>query len=208
MAGILNLWLQEKGTRLQKSGIDTASIFFREEANLHDLHVQPVATESDLTLIRNLNVPAIFTFYLIGQTWPKYIAVSAIDEENISFVNAEQNTTVNVSRQEFLELWSGEAYIFWKNFMELKGIISPRSKGASVKKLKLLLQQLGYNHISLNEKYDPETIQVIKDIQTRYGLNVDGMVGTFTKIVLYNEEREFDMPSLVKVEITATESEN
>jgi murein L,D-transpeptidase YcbB/YkuD len=59
----------------------------------------------------------------------------------------------------------------------------------------------------LTESYDKETIKIIKDIQEKYGLHVDGKVGPFTKIALYNESREFIKPSLVKFETARTEND-
>jgi hypothetical protein len=203
---ILKLWYPEKKLLLKQSRIDTAGIFFREVANQHNLHVQPVATESDLHLIKNLNVPTIFTFYIIGHAWPKYLAVTAIDNSQIYFIDGDQNQISTVSKDEFLKYWSGEAYIFWKNFKNLKGMISPQSKEKDVKNLKLFLQELGFNDINLTDKYDNETLQAIKDVQAKYGLHVDGMVGSLTKIALYNEGTEFIKPSLVKLDADKTEN--
>ena len=206
MKHILKLWLPEEKLQLKQSGIDITQIFFREEANHYDLHVQPVATESDLQMIKNLNVPVIFTFHIIGYTLPKYLAVTAIDYNQIYFIDGEQNQIAAVSKNEFLKYWSGEAYIFWKNFKNLKGMVTQRSNGKDVRNLKQFLQELGYNDIALTDKYDNDTIQVIKDIQAKYGLHVDGLVGPLTKIALYNEGSEFTKPSLVKLDAAKTEN--
>jgi hypothetical protein len=206
MVQILELWFPEEKISLKQSGIDTAGIFFREAANQYNLHMHPVATESDLSLIQNLNLPVIFTFHLIGHTWPKYLTAAAIDENTIYFIDGELNKTVAADRDEFLKHWSGEAYILWKNFNNLKGVISGRSLGEDVITLKQFLQELGYNDIPMTEQYDQETQQVIKDIQIKYGLNVDGLVGTLTKIALYNEGNNFIMPSLNKFITAKTEN--
>ena len=90
--------------------------------------------------------------------------------------------------------------------LNLKGVITERSDGNDIKSLKKLLRQLGYDHVSLTESFDKETIKIIKDIQEEYALHVDGQVGPFTKIALYNESREFIKPSLVKFEAARTEN--
>jgi general secretion pathway protein A len=200
MEQILKLWFPEENIVTRHSGIDTARIFFHEEANQHNLEMQPVATESGLKIFESLNVPVIFTFYITGHTWPKYIAVTGIDENKIFFINAEQNVTAFAEKEDFLRYWSGEAFIFWKNFKDLRGTISQRSKGKDIKVLKQFLQQLGYNHIPATEEYDQETEQVIKDIQNKYGLHVDGLVGSLTKISLYNEDNKLVMPSLAQLD--------
>jgi peptidoglycan hydrolase-like protein with peptidoglycan-binding domain len=113
---------------------------------------------------------------------------------------------VSVDRDIFLQHWSGEAYVSWKNFNGLEGVVTKRSKGNEIVSLKKLLQQIGYDHISLTEDYDDETIKIIKDIQGKYGFHIDGKVGPYTKIALYNESHEFIKPSLVKFETARTEN--
>jgi murein L,D-transpeptidase YcbB/YkuD len=58
---------------------------------------------------------------------------------------------------------------------------------------------LGYKEIVVNQEFDNKTLLVIKKIQQKYGLREDGKVGPLTKIALYNENKEFKKPSLVKL---------
>jgi murein L,D-transpeptidase YcbB/YkuD len=58
----------------------------------------------------------------------------------------------------------------------------------------------------MTDRYDKETLQIIKAIQAKYGLHIDGLVGPLTKIALYNESNEFTKPSLVKFEAARTEN--
>jgi len=208
MKETLKLWFPAKKISRLKSKIETSDpVFFQQAANFFGLQVQSVATDSDLALIQNLDLPAIFTFYLPGHTWPKYLAVPYMNKEKIYFIAEEHDQLISVNRDIFLQYWSGEAYIPWKNYNKLKGVITERSDGNDIKSLKKLLRQLGYDHVLLTESYDKETIKIIKDIQEKYGLHVDGQVGPFTKIALYNESREFIKPSLVKFETARTEND-
>jgi murein L,D-transpeptidase YcbB/YkuD len=68
------------------------------------------------------------------------------------------------------------------------------------------LLRLGYSSIIITDSYDNDTVQLIKAIQTKYALHVDGIVGAFTKIALYNESREFIKPSLDKLAAARTEN--
>jgi len=172
------------------------------------LQAQPLATESDLTIIESLNLPAIFTFYLPGYAWPKYLAVVYIDAEKIYFATTDPGQIISVDRDIFLQHWSGEAYIFWRNFKNIKGVFSQWSSDHDAKALKELLQQLGYNNIAMTDSYDNDTVQIIKAIQAKYNLYIDGVVGPFTKIALYNESRAFIKPSLVAFEAAGRENSN
>jgi general secretion pathway protein A len=209
MTETLKLWFPARKISRLKSKIESSDpVFFQQAANFFGLQVQSVATDSDLALIQNLDLPAIFTFYLPGHTWPKYLAVPYMNKEKIYFIAEEHDQLISVNRDIFLQYWSGEAYIPWKNYNELKGVITERSDGNDIKSLKKLLRQLGYDLVLLTESYDKETIKIIKDIQEKYGLHVDGKVGPFTKIALYNESREFIKPSLVKFESARTENDS
>ncbi|MBW2467394.1 MAG: AAA family ATPase [Deltaproteobacteria bacterium] len=193
---ILNLWFPTGRDPLLKKRMTKDPFFFQEAATQFGLQVQPVATESDLTLIQSLNLPTIFTFYLPGHNWPKYIAVSSINEDTVYFTEGLHNSLVSVGRDIFLKYWSGEAYVFWKNFNKLNGVISHYSTEKKIRRLKKLLQQIGYSGVDMSDTYDNNTRQIIKDIQKKYGLNVDGTVGSFTKMALYNESSEFIKPTL------------
>jgi murein L,D-transpeptidase YcbB/YkuD len=42
--------------------------------------------------------------------------------------------------------------------------------------------RLGYSSIIITDSYDNDTVQLIKAVQAKYGLHVDGIVGPFTKM--------------------------
>ncbi|MGW8160828.1 MAG: AAA family ATPase [Desulfobulbales bacterium] len=208
IAEILQLWFPATEIYIMPGKTGPDRTFFQKVAAHYDLLVQPVATASDLALIQSLNLPAIFTFYLQDNSGPKYLAVTKIAGEKIYLGPDEQGQEMAVDREIFLRNWSGEAYILWKNFNNLQGVISQRSGGAEVKGLKGLLRQIGYNSVSMSDRYGKDTLQIIKHIQTKYGLQIDGLVGPFTKIALYNESPLFSKPSLVKPAEAPTEAGN
>jgi general secretion pathway protein A len=203
---ILKLWFPNAEIHIKQNRIETDQYFFQMAAKQYDLLVQPLATELDLAHIQALNLPAVFTFYLAGHSWPKYLAVAYIDAEKIYFFAGEQDRIASVDREILLQYWSGEAYIFWKNFKNLDGVITHRSRGQDVITLKKILHQLGYSNVSTTDTYDNDTLQIIKAIQTEYDLHIDGIVGPFTKIALYNESSEFVKPTLSKSTSAKTEN--
>ena len=206
MEEILKRWLPAGEIQLKQNSINIDRLFFQEAAKQYDLQAEPLAAAADPALIQILNLPAIFAFYLPGYSWPKYLAVAYMDQERIYFTAGGQSPTVSVDRGILLQYWSGEAYIFWKNFKNLDGIISQRSRGQNVMTLKQLLRQLGYSSVVMTDRYDKDTQQIIKAVQTKYGLRADGLVGPLTKIALYNESGEFAKPSLVKLDAAGKEN--
>ena len=88
----------------------------------------------------------------------------------------------------------------------MSGVVNLQSSGESVTALKEILRQAGYDSVDLTEAYDSFTRDIIRGIQAKYDLHVDGMVGPFTKIVLYNESSMFKKPSLGRQQETGTEN--
>ena len=62
----------------------------------------------------------------------------------------------------------------------------------------MLLHELGYGGMALNDEYDEPTRLAIEEIQAKYGVPVDGFVGPLTKIILYQEKKAFEMPHLIR----------
>jgi peptidoglycan hydrolase-like protein with peptidoglycan-binding domain len=88
------------------------------------------------------------------------------------------------------------AYIPWKNFLSLKGTIPLDSPKESTIKLKKIMQDIGFNEIEISPFYDEQTRQAVKEIQKKYGLHIDGVVGSTTKIALYNEKKILGIPHI------------
>ena len=62
--------------------------------------------------------------------------------------------------------------------------------------LKSLLREIGFDDVDQTATYDDHTREMIKEIQARYGLEVDGVVGSLTKIALYDEAARLDIPHI------------
>ena len=88
------------------------------------------------------------------------------------------------------------AYIPWKNFLSVEGTIPGSAPADSIVALKMLLHDLGHKNLPLSKEYDAATQKTIEQIQGKYGLPVDGVVGPLTKIVLYREGKSFEIPRL------------
>jgi peptidoglycan hydrolase-like protein with peptidoglycan-binding domain len=97
---------------------------------------------------------------------------------------------------ELQQSWSGAAYILWKNFLSIEGTIPGSAPADSIVALKMLLRELGHKNLPLSRDYDSGTQRAIEQIQGKYGLPVDGVVGPLTKIALYREGTSFDVPQL------------
>jgi general secretion pathway protein A len=206
MQQTLRLWSQSASIGQQIMMVDSDQAFFHKTAWRNGLLVQPMATDTDLKLIQELNLPAILTFYLPNHAWPKYLTLAGLDADKAYLDAGDQGGILTVDRRILKRFWSGEVYIVWKNFIGLEGIITENSDADSVENLKMLLKDLAYLDDVITDEFDMDTKKLIKAIQAQNGLDADGKVGPLTKIVLYNENSKFIKPSLVKFEAARTEN--
>jgi general secretion pathway protein A len=177
--------------------IDDDQTYFRLSAKSSGMFIHRV--ETDMAFLKKLNIPAILEFYPPGSPSPGYLTLSRIDGDKI-YLQGRDETELIVTQLEELEFyWSGVAYLPWKNFNSIWGTIPAQSYKDSVITLKLLLQDIGFEEVAIDDQYDGLTQNVIERIQAKYGIAVDGYVGPLTKIILYKEKDSFNMPQLSKI---------
>ena len=191
---VMELWdVNADSTMYVEDTVDDFS-FFLLAANQNRFAVYRV--ESDLELIFKLSLPAIMQFHRAEGKIPAYLVLFKIEGEKLSLKNTSTSDVIISSPYELRTHWSGIAYIPWKNYFALTGTIPGDAKGESIITLKLLLKDLGFSDIELSPEYDEETRKAITKIQAGYNLPVDGVVGSMTKIVLYNQKKSLKIPHL------------
>ena len=191
----MNLWKTGITFTPYLKDIDDDQTYFRLSAKSSGLFIHRV--ETDMAFLTKLNLPAILEFYPPGSPSPGYLTLSRIDGEKI-FLKSKAETEIVTNLEELEFYWSGVAYLPWKNFHSIWGTIPAQSYKDSVITLKLMLQDLGFEDVTINEKYDGLTQNAVESIQAKYGIPVDGYVGPLTKIILYKEKDTFEMPQLSK----------
>jgi len=190
----MNLWKINAAYAPYLTDIDDDQTYFRLSAKSGGLYIYRI--ETDISFLKKLNLPAILEFYPPGSPTPGYLTLSRIEGEKI-FLQGKDQTELIVTHLEELEFyWSGVAYLPWKNFHSIWGTIPVQSSKDSVITLKLLLHDLGFDDVAIDDQYDGQAQHAIETIQEKYGIPVDGFVGPLTKIILYREKNSFEMPQL------------
>jgi general secretion pathway protein A len=177
--------------------IDDDQTYFRLSTKSSGMFIHRV--ETDMAFLKKLNLPAILEFYPPGSPSPGYLTLSRIDGDSIILQGKDENGLIVTDLEELEFYWSGVAYLPWKNFHSIWGTIPAQTYKDSVITLKLLLQDLGFENVSIDDKYDGLTKNAVETLQAKYGIPVDGYVGPLTKIILYKEKDSFDMPQLSKI---------
>ena len=195
LRAVLHRWTGEREISAVLEPLEDDPSFFRIAAGHHGLQV--VQITNDPGLLHRLNLPAVLEFRLPGSPYPRYSALLRREGEHLFFSDPKGRETELVVDRIPLS-WSGAAYVPWKNYLGYDRVISYGSRGEPVLSHKAFLRDLGYEGVDMNPDYDEKTLAVIKGIQAKHGLAMDGLIGPLTRIALYNEHGSLDIPRLTE----------
>jgi general secretion pathway protein A len=191
---ILELWGTPPDAKAHLDALDDDHAYFNLSAKAGGFQVHRF--ETDLTTLRNINMPAILEFQAGPRAAPIYLTLAAIEGRRIALKGPAPNEAIEADAKEVNDAWSGVAYLPWKNFLSLAGTIPGTAPADSVLALKMLLQESGHAGITMTPDYDSAAQRAVEALQSKYGIQVDGTVGPLTKIVLYREQPKFEIPRL------------
>jgi general secretion pathway protein A len=190
------LWNKESEIKTYLDGIENDHDFFRIAAKQNGFMIRRI--QGSISLIKRIDLPAILELYPLKESSPVYLTISKMNNDKITLRGGNQGNSVKVDPGDLNTHWSGIAYFLWKDFLSLTGTIPITSSKDSVITLKMLLKDIGFKEIEISQFYDERTKEAVRKIQQKYGINVDGVVGSTTKIVLYNEKNYKDLPHIAE----------
>ena len=188
----LKLWGLEPEIKQDLDAINDDLKFFRLAAKENGLLIREV--HGSLNAVKKLNLPTILSIDSNKDNTPRYLVLIKADIQHITLRGGTQDISIELTPVELESYWSGTAYIPWKNFLPITGTVPINSSKDSILTLKKLLQDIGFKNVELTPFYDDQTREAIEKIQRKYGLRVDGAVGSTTKIALYNEIKSLKRP--------------
>lgn len=153
--------------------------------------------------LKRIDCPAILELSFPGKEGKRYAALIGFKGDKIAFgsqtATASVAIPVLVSIPDLEKYWTGQTYIPWKNYLQLPARLYPGSRGKQTRVLKQLLREAGI-HLQPGDNYDWETQAAVKIFQASYGLELDGIAGSKTMLVLYRAIDRFEMPRLKRIE--------
>ncbi|CAB5151298.1 General secretion pathway protein A [Olavius algarvensis associated proteobacterium Delta 3] len=191
---LLNLWGLPSQNPSFLESIDDDAMFVRLAANYHGLSFLRLV--NDWTMIERLNLPAIIPIQSQSDDVVRMLTLSGVTSDGYLFYVGKERLKVIMSPEDLARFWTGEAFILWKNFLAINGVIPRKTNGESIITLKLLLRDIGFNGIEIDAVFDETARRAVMAVQEKNGLPVDGVVGTMTKIALYNEKMSLNIPKL------------
>ena len=190
----VDLWGTEPEIGQYLDGISDDQAFFQLASEQNGLLIRRI--EGSFNSVKKLNLPAILAFYLPGDLPNVYLTLNGIDDGRITLRGGKNDISIELEPSDLESYWSGVAYIPWKNFLSLAGTIPLDSPKDSIITLKMLLRDIGFNKVEISPFYDENTRQAVKYVQGKYGIHMDGVVGSTTKIALYNEKNFKGIPHI------------
>ena len=190
----VDLWGTEPEIGQYLDGISDDQAFFQLASEQNGLLIRRI--EGSFNAVKKLNLPAILAFYFPGGLPNVYLTLNGIDDGKITLRGGKKDISIELEPSDLESYWSGVAYIPWKNFLFLAGTIPLDSPKDSIITLKMLLRDIGFNKVEISPFYDENTRQAVKYVQGKYGIHMDGVVGSTTKIALYNEKKFKGIPHI------------
>ena len=190
---VLQKWGMDPQGDMVMDGVDDRA-YFELIADRHGLTLHTV--KDDLGELLRLNLPAVVRLALPGRSEPLYASVVGVRDDRYLLTSHNAGVDAPLEATALEAVWGGLAVVPWKNYLGYRGIIPGGAPRPSVVVLKQLLWELGHSHLTINDHYDDQTRNVVREIQAKHGLVVDGLVGDLTKIVLYNEKEGLPIPHL------------
>lgn len=193
---VASLWNSESMVYLNPltQQIESNLQFFKIAAAQNNLRMMYL--ENDPALMGTFNLPVIVGFALPGDPVRYFLGIEAITPDNEYVIFPVGEKKYRVGLKELLPYLIGDMYIAWKDNFGYDRVISNASSKDSIMSLKLLLSEIGFPLVDKTPVYDGPVEQAIKQIQQKYGLEVDGLVGPLTKMVLFNEKKQNAVPYL------------
>ncbi len=187
----LAIWDATLAVRIELDDLADDQTFFRVAAEQNGLMVRRV---SDFNLIRSLGLPSVLALRVAGATQWRYLAVEKMSPSLFTLQVGDQR--IVVTEAQIRASWSGVAYVPWKNFLHIIGTIPRNAPVESVLSFKMLLRDVGWQDVAMTPEYDENAKGMVLNLQKKYGLEADGKVGPLTKIILYREANQYQMPQI------------
>jgi len=171
----------EPGKGMERAALDRKLFLYRFSGNLG-------------ALLR-IDSPAVLEITLPGVWGKRFISLVGRKDGKL-LVDPPIAGQKTLAFDELEKHWSGQAFLLWKDALNLMPKILTAVKGEPVKQLQALLREAGaYNHPGTGV-YDPETRSAVKQFQSSKGIEADGIAGGQTLMFLYRSIDRFETPRL------------
>lgn len=153
--------------------------------------------ESNTTLqrLKLFNYPAILIFQSTLSPKPSFLLLVEIKSDYLTFLFDQEK--IQVSTSLINSVWTGDAFVFWKNFEQINQSLKLGYQGPEVIWLSKKLKELGYYENNETDVFDNDLKKAVIRFQKENQLIADGIIGKETKIIIYNQTGDYKTPRLI-----------
>jgi general secretion pathway protein A len=191
---VLAVWGMTVEHKPYLDGLDDDATFFTLYAKTGGFLLHRF--EGEVETLQRISMPAVLELRTSLKNPPLYLALTAAEGDRLILSVPGDRAPLAVTENELWQNWTGVAFIPWKDFLALTGTIPGSASPESILALKVLLKESGFPNLPMNKEYGQATQKAVEQLQAKYGIGVDGVVGPLTKIIVYREQKKFDVPRL------------
>jgi hypothetical protein len=179
---LLRALLVEYRRDLRQRGAN-AKTTLAQVASSFGLEMLPIRI--DLNRLKQFRVASLVETSAADTSEATFLIVRGVSPEEVELIDAGGEIT-RLADAEFAKSWSGQAYLFHRRGLELRGILSRGRQSSEVRMLQQRLSELGYLRAEPSGLFDDDTTEAVRRLQRDHALQADGAAGPATKIVLYH----------------------
>jgi general secretion pathway protein A len=150
---------------------------------------------ASLETLQRINYPAILGLAALDGM-PRFVLLTGFESGHALIAGIDEGLPLRIPNAEIAKQWGGDAWIAWRDFEELPGILRPPLQGAPVIWLQQALGRLGFYQGTPTGEFDAATIKGVRELQASLEVEVDGTVGRVTKMRLYEKLERYAVPRL------------
>jgi peptidoglycan hydrolase-like protein with peptidoglycan-binding domain len=154
-----------------------------------------VVASLDITLerIRLLDYPCIIA---LNDPSSRYVVLAGVANSQVTLLDPRRGK-LSISLDMLHEQWNGKAFYVWKDIAVLPPLLRRGDVHRQVMVLKEKLSAKKFSmHRPLTDVFDSLLEKAVKTVQGQYGLQVDGIIGSNTKLALYRLIYAAQLPRL------------
>jgi general secretion pathway protein A len=156
--------------------------------------LQSISFTANRGMLRLLDVPAQLAIRVPGYVVPRAVTLVRVDGTRWTLDVAGSPVTVEGGTLD--ELWAGQARVVWRDFESLGPVLAAGARGTGVMRLQQLLTRAGAFASPATGVFDATTERAVQQFQRDHQLEVDGRVGAFTRVLLYQQVADYQHPTL------------
>ena len=145
----------------------------------------------------HINAPCLLELRLPGMSESRFLALTAQQGEKL-VIKPRLAGVESVTPIDLKGIWTGRAYIPWRNSHNLPNRINPGAGGAEVRQLQKMLTEAGMFKGAASGRFDAATQSALKAFQASNNLPTDGILGPQTLFFLYRVSGASSNPSLTE----------